>query len=102
MILYHTTLRRLLSSILTGGLQVRRHKLRLPAVWLHGPGMLSWGVCHAVQRHGCPAGSVVCVEVSVPRSWVRRGRHKGMYYVLRDVPADRILGVLEWGLMRRR
>ena len=89
MLLRHATPARNLTGILRSGLLTSRSQGKLPAVWLVSPSKSSWVVLHVIRRHGGKVETTVVIEVDVPRSWLRRSR-KGLRYVLRDVPADRI------------
>jgi hypothetical protein len=74
--LLHATLARNLPSILRRG--------RLTAM------SQGWAALHVVKRHGGRVEQVVVLEVSVPRSWLRRTGNPGLWYVSQDVPAARI------------
>jgi hypothetical protein len=43
---------------------------------------------------------VVILEIDVPRSWLRRSK-KGPWYCPRDVPPERIRGVITFGELSR-
>jgi hypothetical protein len=62
---------------------------KLPAVWLGSPAACSWAAIHVSRRHKARIEDVIVLEVSVPRSWLRRSR-KRLRYSLRDIPATRI------------
>ena len=89
MLLRHATPARNVNSILQGGLRTSRSKGKLAAVWVCSPARSWWAVLHVVRRHGGRVESTVVLEVDVPRSWLRRNR-KGLWYVPRDIPPDRI------------
>ena len=89
MILRHATPARNLNNILSSGLLCSKSEGKLPAVWLCSPSKSSWAVLHVVKRHGGKVETTVVLEVDVPRSWLRRSR-KGLWYVPRDVPPERI------------
>jgi hypothetical protein len=93
MLVRHATLARNLPSILQHGLLCSKSKGRLKVVWLHTPNKTSWAALHTVRRHGGRVEAVVVLEVSVPRRWLRRSR-KGLWYSVRDIPADRVRHVL--------
>jgi hypothetical protein len=93
MLLRHATLARNLNSILRRGLLCSYSKGKLPAVWLCTPAKTLWAAAHVVERHGGRIESVVVLEVSVPRSWLRRHR-KGLFYCPRDVPPVHIRRLL--------
>jgi hypothetical protein len=89
MLLRHATPARNVNSILGAGLLCSKSRGKLPAVWLCSPSKSSWAVLHVIKRHGGKVETTVVLEVDVPRSWLRRSR-KGLRYVLRDVPPERI------------
>jgi hypothetical protein len=89
----HATPRRNLDSIGRGGLLTRYARGKLPAVWLHAPGKTAWAMLHVARRHAARAESVVVLEVSVPRRWLRRAR-RGLWYCTRDIPPTRIRQVI--------
>ena len=94
--LRHATIARNLPSVLRNGLLCSKSKGRLKVVWLHTPNKTSWAALHTVRRHGGRVEAVVVLEVSVPRRWLRRNR-RGLWYCVRDIPADRIRHVLAFG-----
>ncbi len=94
--LRHATVVRNLPSILKGGLLCSKSKGRLKVVWMHTPNKTSWAALHTVKRHGGRVEAVVVLEVSVPRRWLRRSR-KGLWYSVRDIPAERTRRVLAFG-----
>jgi hypothetical protein len=96
----HATLARLLPSILRGGLLCSKSQGKKPVVWLHSPALTLWGCHHTVRRHGGRVEQVVILEVTVPRSWLRRSK-KGLWYCVRDVPPDRIRGIITFGELSR-
>ena len=59
------------------------------------PAKSFWATLHTLRRHGGRAEAVVILLVDVPRAWLRRNR-KGLWYSVRDVPADRIRRVLSF------
>jgi hypothetical protein len=98
--LRHATLCKNLSGILRAGLLCSKSKGKLPVVWLHSPAQTLWGAHHTIRRHGGRVEQVVILEVTVPRSWLRRSK-KGLWYCVRDVPAERIRGVITFGELSR-
>jgi hypothetical protein len=94
-ILRHATPSRNLNSILRRGLLRSRSRGKLSVVWLHAPGKTAWALLHTVKRHGGPVEAVVVLLVDVPRSWLRRSK-KGLWYSIKDIPAERIRGVLSF------
>lgn len=94
--LRHATPARNLPSILRQGLLCSKSQGRLKAVWMHATSKTEWATLHVVQRHGGRVEEVVVLELNVPRSWLRRSR-KGLWFSMRDIPADRIRHVLAFG-----
>lgn len=78
-ILYHTTLRRNLRSILRVGLDPARSTGKLPAVWLHTAGRLEWALLHTLAKHRCRLEDVVVLEVRLPERSLRR-KWRGIWY----------------------
>ena len=95
MILRHATPARNLNSILRTGLLCSHSRGKLPVVWACSPARSSWAVLHVIRRHGGRVETTVVLEIDVPRSWLRKSR-KGLWYSVRDVPADRIRRVLSF------
>jgi hypothetical protein len=93
MLLRHATPARNLTSILRAGLLCSKSQGKLPAVWVCSPARSWWAVLHVVRRHGGRVENTVVLELDIPRPWLRRNR-KGLYFVPRDVPADRLRRVL--------
>jgi hypothetical protein len=60
----------------------------------------AWAVLHTVKRHGGLVEQVVVLELQVPRSWLRRSR-KGLWYCSRDVPPDRLRGLIDFATLAR-
>jgi hypothetical protein len=87
MLLRHATPARCLPSIVRSGLLCGKSKGRLKVVWLHAPAKSWWALAHTVERHGGRVENVAVVELSVPRSWLRRSR-KGLWYAVRDIPPN--------------
>jgi hypothetical protein len=96
MILRHATPARHVNSILRRGLLKAKSKGKRAAVWLCTACNAMWAAYHTVGRHGGRIEGVVVLEVDVPRSWLRRHR-KGLYYVPRDIPPERIRGAATYG-----
>lgn len=79
MILYHATLKRNLESILLHGLDPAFALNRKnPRVWLHTKSRQHWAVAHAQKRHQVSLSEVVIIEVSIPRSRLKR-RWRGLW-----------------------
>jgi len=100
MLLRHATLARNLASICRAGLLASKSQGKLPAVWLHSPSCSAWAGWHTVRRHGDRIEGVVILEIDVPRSWLRRSK-KGLWYCPRDIPPDRIRGVVTFAALAR-
>src|SRR3954464_2823523 len=93
MLVRHATPAKNLAPILRTSLLCRKSRGRLKVVWLHTPNKSSWAALHTVRRHGSRVEAVVVLKVSVPRSWLRRNR-RGLWYCVRDIPAERIRHIL--------
>jgi hypothetical protein len=96
----HATFARNLASILRAGLLCSKSQGKLPVVWLGSPAKSLWAAAHVVRRHGGRIEQVVILEIDVPRSWLRRSK-RGLWYCPRDVPPQRILGVITFGELSR-
>jgi hypothetical protein len=94
MLLRHATPARNLPSILRAGLLTSKSQGKLPVVWLCSPCKSSWALLHTVKRHGGRVESVVILEISVPRRWLRRSARKGLWCSPRDIGPERIKAVL--------
>jgi hypothetical protein len=77
--LRHATPARNLPNILRSGLLTSKSRGRLPAVWFCSATRTAWAALHVVKRHGGRVEQVVVLEVSVPRSWLRK-RGKGLWW----------------------
>ena len=98
--LMHATLAGRLPSILRQGLLCAKSRGKLPAVWLCSKCRMAWACLHVLRRHGGLPQEVVVVEVTVPRTWLR-GSKQGLWYVRRDVGAERIRNVVTFGELSR-
>ena len=98
--LRHATLARNLHSILKAGLLCSKSQGKRPVVWFGSAAKSLWAAAHVVRRHGGRIEQVVVLEVSVPRSWLRRSK-RGLWYCPRDVPPERIRGVITFGELSR-
>jgi hypothetical protein len=96
----HATLARNLPGIIKGGLLTSKSKGKLAAVWLHSPSCSGWAGWHTVKRHGGRIEEVVILELDVPRKWLRRSK-RGLYYCTRDIPPERIRGVVTFAALAR-
>jgi hypothetical protein len=74
---------------LRAGLLCSKSLGKLAVVWLCSAAKSSWAVLHTVKRHGGRIESVVVLEVSVPRKWLRKSK-KGLWYCPQDVSPDQI------------
>jgi hypothetical protein len=98
--LRHATLVKNLPGILRAGLLCSKSRGKRPVVWLGCPAKTLWAAAHVVRRHGGRIEQVVILEIDVPRSWLRRSK-KGLWYCPRDVPPERIRGVVTFGELSR-
>jgi len=85
--LRHATPSRNLRSIRRRGLLTAQSQCKQPVIWLHAAGRSAWAVLHTMKRHSCKA--VTVVEVSVPRSWLKRSK-AGLWICNRDIPPTRL------------
>jgi hypothetical protein len=95
MLLRHCTLAKNLSAILNAGLLCRKSQGRLPVVWLHVRGKSPWAAIHTIRRHGGRIEETAVLEVQVPRRWLRKSK-RGLWYAVRDIPPDRIKGLVNF------
>ena len=100
MLLRHATLARYLPSVCRAGLLTSKSQGKLPAVWLCCRPKTAWAALHTIKRHGGRVEGVVILEFDVPRRWLRRSK-RGLYYCLRDVPPERIRGVVTFSALAR-
>ncbi len=100
MFLRHATLARNLASICRAGLLTSKSQGKLPAVWLCSAVKTPWAAIHVTRRHGGRIENVVVLEIDVPRSWLRRSK-RGLYYCRRDIPPERIRGVVTFASLSR-
>ena len=98
--LRHATLARNLSNILRAGLLCSKSHGKRPVVWFGSATKSLWAAAHVVRRHGGRIEQVVILELDVPRSWLRRSK-RGLWYCPRDVPPERIRGVITFGELSR-
>lgn len=90
----HATPLRNLSKIDRLGLVSRRSKCALKTIYLCTPGMVGAAITHAMRRHKIAAEDVAVIEVDVPRSWLRKGRRKGLWHTNgADIPTSRFLSI---------
>jgi hypothetical protein len=100
MLLRHATLARNLPSIIKAGVLTSKSQGKLPAVWLCAAGKTLWAGWHTVRRHGGRIENVVILEVDLPRRWLRRSKI-GLWYCPRDIPPERIRGVVTFAALAR-
>ena len=100
MLLRHATLARHLASIIRAGLLTSRSQGKLPVVWVCCRAKTAWAALHTIRRHGGRVEAVVILEIDVPRRWLRRSR-KGLWYSVRDIPPERIRGVVTFAALAR-
>ena len=91
MLMLHATPVRNLRNIWCRGLRASRSKGAARTVWLAAGLMWGEAIRHASRRHGVHPTLVVVLEIDVPRSWLRKGRRKGLWHTGgRDIPPERI------------
>lgn len=78
MILYHTTNRENVESIRRDGLDPKRAKGKIVAVWLHTASKQQWARKHLAKAHHVPEASLQTMRVQVPRAWLIR-RRRGIW-----------------------
>jgi hypothetical protein len=100
MLLRHATPARNLPGIIKAGLLTSKSRGKLPVVWLHSPSCSGWAGWHTVKRHGGRIEGVVFLEIDVPRRWLRRSK-RGLWYCPRDIPPERVRGVVTFGALAR-
>lgn len=90
----HATLRRNVDSIRKWGVLARKSKGVAATVWLAAEGMITQSFAHAARRHSVIIEEVIVLRLSVPRSWLRRGKRKGVWHTGgRDIPPARVTQV---------
>ncbi len=72
----------------------------MPVVWVCGRAKTAWAALHTVRRHGGRIEGVVILEVEVPRRLLRHSR-AGLWYCRRDVPPERVRGVVTFAALAR-
>jgi hypothetical protein len=96
----HATLARNLPGIIKAGLLTSKSRGKRPVVWVCGRTNTAWAALHVVKRHGGRVEGVVILELDVPRDWLRRSR-PGLWYCPRDIPPERIRGVVTFAALAR-
>ena len=100
MLLRHATLARNLPSIIKAGLLTSKSQGKLPVVWVCCRAKTAWAALHTIKHHGGRAENVVILEIDVPRRWLRRSK-RGLYYCPRDIPPERVRGVVTFAALAR-
>jgi hypothetical protein len=100
MLLRHATLARNLPSIIQAGLLTSRSQGKMPVVWVCCRAKTAWAALHTIKRHGGRVEGVVILEIDVPRRWLRRSK-RGLWYCPRDIPPERIRGVVTFAALAR-
>ena len=98
--LRHATRARNLPGIIRGGLLTRKSRGQLAVVWACCRAKTAWAALHTIKRHGGRVEGVVILEIDVPRRWLRRSK-RGLYYCPRDIPPERIRGVVTFAALAR-
>lgn len=76
--LYHATLKTNLNSIREFGLNPEFSQGAEKVIWMHTACRREWAILHVQKRHKCSLDDVVVIEVSIPRSKLRR-RWRGLW-----------------------
>ena len=100
MLLRHATLARNLPGIVKAGLLTSESQGKRPVVWVCCRAKTAWAALHTIKRHGGRIENVVILELVIPRRWLRRWK-KGLWYCPRDIPPERIRGVVTFGALAR-
>jgi hypothetical protein len=98
--LRHATPARNLPGIIKAGLLTSKSQGKLPVVWVCCRAKNAWAALHTIKRHGGRAESVVILELDVPRRWLRRSK-RGLWSCPRDIPAERLRGVVTFPALAR-
>ena len=69
-------------------------------MWVCCRAKTAWAALHTIKRHGGRVEGVVILEIDAPRRWLRRSK-RGLYYCPRDVPPERIRGVVTFAALAR-
>lgn len=101
MLLYHTTPKYNLPSILSLGICTRYSQGKLPAVWLHTEAKIGWAWLHCVRRHGGDVRDLVTVVVEVPDESIKRSSTEGLFYTMADVSPDAIHATMNFEFVSR-
>jgi len=93
MMLYHTTHRRYLKSILREGLLAKCDSSLFPVVWLHTRNAILKAREQVLLHHFWNATDLVVIRVWLPRT-VTVFKTNGCEFVAVDLPADAIRGLV--------
>ena len=100
MLLRHATPARNLPGIIKASLLTSKSQGKLPVVWVCCRAKTAWAALHTIRRHGGRAENVVILEIDVPRRWLRRSM-RGLWYCPRDIPPERLCGVVTFAALAR-
>lgn len=90
MLLFHTTVRDVLTSVLEKGLDPAYSTQGMKAVWFHDSSKAAWAAAHCTRRKACRPEDLVVLAVSVDPEGIRR-HARGIYYTTSLVPPDDFL-----------
>src|SRR5262245_48505168 len=96
----HASFARNLPGIIKAGLLTGKSQGKRPLVWVCCRAKTAWAALHVVKRHGGRVENVVILEIDIPRPWLRRSR-PGLWYCPRDIPPERIRGVVTFAALAR-
>jgi hypothetical protein len=89
MVLRHATTRQRLAAIRQEGLLVAcaDPAAKIKGIWMYSSRHSAWAILHTIRKHGATLEDVVIVEVTVPRSQLKRFR-TGLWYTIQDIPPN--------------
>ena len=76
--LYHATLKANLDSIREKGINPEFSQGKERVIWLHTASRIHWAIAHTQKRHGGTLADIIIIEVSIPRSRIKR-RWRGLW-----------------------
>lgn len=79
-------------SILSKGLLASRATGKIKAVWVVSESEQWWAIFHVARKHKLPGDELSVFYVDLPRSALRRGKVKGTFWYLGNVPPERLAG----------